>query len=278
MNDAPYFDYWRHELKRLNVVLEQRVAARIAALTAMNRELEAFAYSVSHELRAPLRAIDGFSHVLHETFGAELPPSAHHYIERISAGVQRMHELINGLLELSQVTRGELRVQPVDLSALALAVVAELRHADGAREVEIVIAGEVRATGDTRLLRIVLDNLLGNAWKFTSGRESAPSSSACATTRPTRPSTSCATMVRGSTLKRQPRNYSSRFSALHRAEDFSGTGVGLATVQRVITRHGGRIWATVPRGGVPRFLSRWPAAAARMEVAQCHSCVERINL
>jgi PAS domain S-box-containing protein len=241
------------ELHRLNAELEQRVAARTAELIAVNRELEAFADSVSHDLRAPLRAIDGFSGALLDNIGAELPQEAHHYVERIRAGTQRMRELIDSLLGLSRVTRSEFTVQRVDLSALAEAVISDLRRVEPGRDVDIVIAAGVTATGDARLLRIVLDNLLSNAWKFTSRRERARVEFGVRHDVPCEPTYYVRDNGAGFDMERAAHKLFVPFQRLHSAEAFSGTGLGLATVRRIITRHGGRIWADSAPGAGATF-------------------------
>ncbi len=156
------------ELRRLNIELERRVSERTADLAAANRELEAFAYSVSHDLRGPLRAIGGFSNAVLETCGGQLDEKGRRYLSLVTAGVKRMGEMIEGLLALSRTTRNELLLQTVDLSSMACEVLEDLQHAEPNRRVEIVIAPQLEVTGDVRLLRMALDNLFGNAWKFTS--------------------------------------------------------------------------------------------------------------
>lgn len=254
------------ELHRLNAELEQRVAARTAELIAVNRELEAFADSVSHDLRAPLRAIDGFSGALLDNICAELPAEAHHYLERIRSGAQRMRELIDALLGLSRVSRSELTVQRVDLSALAGAVITDLRHADPGRDVDVVIAAGVTAAADARLLRIVLDNLLSNAWKFTVGRERARIEFGVRDDVPGEPTYFVLDNGAGFDMARAANKLFVPFQRLHNAEEFSGTGLGLATVQRIITRHGGRIWAdSAPGAGATFSFTLGSHVSARSE-------------
>ena len=221
--------------------LNESLASRVAELAAVNRELEAFSYSVSHDLRAPLRSIDGFSQALLEEYTGRLDDTAMDYLRRIRAATERMGELIDDLLDLSRVTRREMRHDDVDLSALANTVVADLTRVAPDRSVEVHIAEGLRGRGDPVLLRLVMENLLGNAWKFTA-RE-----------RPGR--IEVGARVDGDRLAYYVRDngigfdmaYSDKlfgaFQRLHAATEFPGTGIGLATVQRIILRHGGQVWA-----------------------------------
>jgi PAS domain S-box-containing protein len=255
------------ELRQLNAELEQRVASRTAQLTAANRELEAFAYSVSHDLRTPLRAIDGFSRVLLQDYTGQLDTQAQHYLTRVRTGAQRMGELIDALLDLSRMTRAQLSPQAVDLSALADSITAELGRADPERIVDVVIAPQITATGDARLLRIVLENLLGNAWKFTSQRNHARIE--FATVGGSRERT---WFVRDNGAGFDTANAArlfAPFQRFHKAQEFPGTGIGLATVQRIITRHGGRIWAeSAPGQGATFYFSLASSTAAGADAVE----------
>ncbi len=239
----------QREIYQLNLELEQRVLERTAQLKAANEELEAFAYSVSHDLRAPLRSIDGFSQALLDDYGARLDAEGLEFLQRVRRASQRMAQLIDDLLNLSRITRGEMVRAPVDLSRLAALVAEDLRQAEPQRQVEIVIQSQVQAEGDARLLRVVMENLLGNAWKFTSRCDHARiefgRSDKLPSGRGGQPGNR-AFFVRDNGAGFDPA-YADKlfgvFQRLHRAEDFPGTGIGLATVQRIIHRHGGQVWA-----------------------------------
>jgi signal transduction histidine kinase len=221
--------------------LEDRVQERTEQLTASNKELESFCYSVSHDLRAPLRSIDGFSLALEEDYGEKLDAQGKNYIQRVRAATQRMGLLIDDLLNLSRVTRAEMQKERVDLTGMAKTVANELGRSDGDRKVEWLIEEGLEAHGDARLLRIVMDNLLGNAWKYTSKHRQARIEF-----RRERHNGSDAFLVKDDGAGFDPA-YSQRlfgaFQRLHGVTEFSGTGVGLATVQRIIRRHGGDVWA-----------------------------------
>ena len=229
------------QIQRQASELEVRVTERTAELAAVNRELETFAYSVSHDLRAPLRSMDGFSQALLEDYADNLDDQGQDYLNRVRAASQRMGQLIDDLLKLSRITRSELHYAPVDLCDLARTIAMELAQREPEREVTFVIGEGMVAHGDARLLRVVLENLFDNAWKFTSKR-------ACARVElgVTRAGSQVAYFVRdngaGFDMAYADRLFGP-FQRLHSGTEFEGNGIGLATVQRVITRHGGRIWA-----------------------------------
>jgi signal transduction histidine kinase len=220
---------------------EQEAQQRAIEAEALNRELEAFAYSVSHDLRAPLRAIDGFSQAVLEDYGGKLDATGETYLQRIRAGSQRMGQLIDDLLKLSRASREPLRPVTVNLSALADEIVAGLRNADPAREVEVRIQPGVTARGDKQLLNIVLVNFLNNAWKFTGEADRAIIEFGT-----TKQDEEVVYYVRdngaGFDMTYADKLFAP-FQRLHSLQEFPGNGVGLATVLRVLNRHGGRAWA-----------------------------------
>lgn len=229
------------EIRQLNEELEARVRRRTSELEAANRELAAFSYSVSHDLRAPLQSIDGFSQALAEDYGDRLDAEGLDYLRRVRSASQRMGQLIDDMLTLSRVTRGELRKEGVDLGALAQDAALGLKRRYQDRDVSVVIEANVIAKGDARLLRIVLDNLLANAWKFTARREKARIEFGVR-----RDGNEPVYFVKddgaGFDMTYAGKLFGA-FQRLHSTDEFAGTGIGLATVQRIIHRHGGHVWA-----------------------------------
>jgi PAS domain S-box-containing protein len=220
---------------------EEEIARRNAELEAANKELEAFSYSVSHDLRAPLRGIDGFSQALLEDYGSQLDAAGRDYLQRVREATKRMGLLIDDLLDLSRVTRAEMHRESIDLSQMATTIASELHSNQPERKVDFVVAPRLQAEGDMRLMRVVLENLIGNSWKFTSRRESG-----CIEVGRTDANGHSAFFVRDNGAGFDPTHASKLFGAfqrLHAMSEFPGTGIGLATVQRIIHRHGGKVWA-----------------------------------
>jgi len=228
-------------LQKAQDELEQRVEERTAQLAAANKELEAFSYSVSHDLRAPLRSIDGFSQAVLEDYGDRLDTTAKEHLHRVRAAAVRMAGLIDDLLKLSRVTRAELRKEPTDLTAMAKSIAKTLEETEPARNVEFSIGEGLTVEADSRLLRVVMENLFGNAWKYTSRHDHARIELG-----QDHKNGQSVFYVRDDGAGFDPR-YADRlfgaFQRLHGVKDFPGTGIGLATVQRIIRRHGGNIWA-----------------------------------
>ncbi|GAB3344881.1 ATP-binding protein [Lysobacter tyrosinilyticus] len=253
--------------------LAETRAALLQDLEARNQELEAFSYSVSHDLRAPLRTIDGFSKMLLEDYASDLPEDAQHYLRRMDEGVRRMSELVTDLLRMARASRGELTLVPIDLSMLAQQVVLALRHREPGREVRVAIAEHLTVQGDGGLLQIALENLIGNAWKFTT-RQAAP----LIEIGRERQGDEDVFFVRDNGAgfdMAQAGKLFAPFQRLHADADYQGTGLGLVTIQRIVARHGGRIWvsAAVGEGATfyftlaPGFSTPRPACGERDSVA-----------
>jgi light-regulated signal transduction histidine kinase (bacteriophytochrome) len=224
-------------IQKLNRDLHERAAA----LSAANKELEAFSYSVSHDLRAPLRSIDGFSQALIEDYQERIDERGKDYLRRVRSAAQRMAQLIDDMLNLSRVSRNEMAMRETDLSALAEDIAGKLRKQHPGRQVEFAIEPGISAWGDEPLLRIALENLLDNAWKYTSKHPAARIEFGARNVDRERV---CFVKDDGAGFDmKYAQKLFGAFQRMHTTEEFPGTGVGLATVQRIIRRHGGRIWA-----------------------------------
>lgn len=249
------------EVRRLNLELEERVAQRTAELVTINQELESFTYSVSHDLRAPLRHVDGYAQILEEEFGPQLPPAAQKFTKKIRLGSQNMGRLVDDLLNLSQVGKIELTRQPTDLNPLVEQVQAEIKAESASRQIDWQIGELPSVNCDPGLMKQVFFNLLSNAVKYTRSRERG--------------------RIEIGTMKQNGENaiyvrdngvgfnmkYAGKlfgvFQRLHRSEEFEGTGVGLATVARIVRKHGGRIWAEAEvNKGATFFFTLGPAEQA----------------
>jgi len=228
------------EIRLLNLELEKRVEERTGQLEASTKELEGFCYAVSHDLRAPLLRIEGFSTALMEDCAEQLDPQGKLYVDRISNATVELRGLVDALLDLARLTRSVIAPRQVSLSDMAVSILAELSRNCPERHIEVVIEPNVTVFGDPRLLLVVMENLLGNAWKFTQGTDEA--------------------RIQFGVIQQDPPVYFVRdngagfemqyaeklfkpFQRLHSQAEFTGTGIGLATVQRIIQRHGGKIWA-----------------------------------
>jgi PAS domain S-box-containing protein len=241
--------------ERLNAELEARVQQRTAQLELANKELQSFSYSIAHDLRAPLGAIDGFSQVLEQNVGATLDDKSRHYLRRIRRGVRQMAELTDGLLALANLSRASLRSEAVDLAVMAEVAAAACRERQPKRRVELNVRGPLHALGDARLLTQVMGNLIANAWKFT-----ATAPQACIEVG------SMHDRMRGTVyyvrdngagfdMAHAARMFEA-FQRMHSASEFEGTGIGLAIVHKIVTRHGGTIWAqSAPQQGAAFFFT-----------------------
>lgn len=251
--DAPYRGFLELVCVQLATLMTAaRAYTALAEVEHANKELEAFSYSVSHDLRAPLRAIDGFSKAFMQDYGGTLNDQGRGYLERVRAGTKRMTRLIDDLLGFSRITRAPLRRERVDLTELGRKVLGELSEREPQRPVESIIARDLVVAGDPQLLGVVLENLLGNAWKFTAkqpaarielGREARDGDAVF--------------FVRdngaGFDMKHATKLFTP-FQRFHAETEFEGTGIGLATVQRIVARHGGRIWAEASPGQGAAFF------------------------
>jgi PAS domain S-box-containing protein len=241
----------RAEVRILNESLEKRVQERTSDLTAANRELESFAYSISHDLRSPLRAIDGFSHLLAEEYGHKLDDQGRDYLGRVRKAVQRMGTLIDDILELSRVTRKEMRREQVDLGRLATEVNEEIARGWSGNLPILSLPQRCMVDGDPQLLRLMMQNLLENSWKYTS-RNPAPTVEFGSESVDGKQAFYVRDNGVGFDMAHAGRLFTP-FQRLHKPEDFQGSGIGLATVARIVHRHGGLIWAESAPGAGATF-------------------------
>lgn len=235
------------QIMRLNSELEERVQQRTEQLQAANRELEAFSYSVSHDLRSPLNTVNGFSSLLEHRLGNSADEKTRHYLHRVRVGTEQMGALIDGMLTLAKQSRSSLELETVDMSAMARSIVQDLRERDTSRTVDVTIADALNVRGDANLVSSLLTNLLGNAWKFTAKQSQA----SIAMGSIVNPHGAVIYFIRdngvGFDMARANKLFGA-FERLHSPDEFSGTGVGLAIVQRIASRHGGRVWAEAAPG------------------------------
>jgi PAS domain S-box-containing protein len=254
----------QESLQHLNETLERRVAERTRELAVSNRELESFAYSVSHDLRAPLQVIDGFGRALLARTEIQLDERSRHFLSRIRENTRQMGELIDDLLSLAHVTRAEIRSEAVNLAPKAAQIVDRLRQRDPDREVMVEIDEDLTCRGDARLLAIVLENLVENAWKFTARTPGARIRIG------RRPGEGGENVIyvhdngAGFDMTYSDKLFNA-FQRLHAASEFPGTGIGLATVHRIVSRHGGRVWADASPGQGATFQFTLDAGASDEE-------------
>jgi signal transduction histidine kinase len=235
------------EIAGLNAELEERVRQRTAQLEAANAELEAFSYSIAHDLRSPLTSIDGFTHLLEKCSAGQQDPQARHYLHRIRAGVRQMSDLTEAMLSLARLSRVELEQEEVDLAALARQLVAQLREREPGRELQVEIPEHLWVRGDPRLLNQVIANLIGNAWKFSSRKPRVKISIGMEKRASGETAYFVADRGAGFDMAHASRLFGA-FQRLHTPSEFEGTGIGLALVQKIVSGHGGRIWAEAKPG------------------------------
>jgi signal transduction histidine kinase len=243
------------QLAEINSNLEKRVRERTAELELANKHLEAFSYSVSHDLRGPLQSITGFTEILADECGTVLSEKAREHLHRVQTSAHRMAELIEGLLTFYGVVKANLERLPIDLTATAEEILRELREIQPERTVECVISTGMRAVGDPVLIRSVLANLIGNAWKFTSKRSNGRIEVGQTSNKSGQRAFFVKDNGAGFDMQNAPKLFQA-FQRLHSKNEFPGSGIGLATVQRIVTKHGGRIWAeSSPNNGATFFFT-----------------------
>lgn len=257
----------RDQILQLNATLEQRVRRRTSEIEGLYRELESFSYTVAHDLRAPLAAIDGFGDALAALLEDRIEERERHYLQRIQASARKMGDMIDALLELGRLSRSQLVPEPVDLGELAAAIVEDLRSAEPARAVETRVQAPLPVQGDRRLLRIALENLVGNAWKFTGRRDDALIEVGQCGQRDGLPLYFVRDNGAGFDMANAGRLFGA-FQRLHGQDEFTGHGVGLATVSRIVRLHGGEIWADARPGVGATFYFTLGRVAPAAELAQ----------
>ena len=244
------------EVRLLNIDLEHRVVERTAELVSANRELESFAYAVSHDLRSPLRAMSGFTHALLEDYGDKLEGDAKTYLNQIDIASCKMGELIDGILTLSRSTRGEMKHDQIDISTLATEILEELARDEPERKVEARVEPNLSATGDASMIEAVLRNLLGNAWKYTGKTDAAVIRVFWGEIEGKQGF--CVTDNGAGFDNAHIGRLFKPFQRLHRQDEFPGLGIGLATVQRIVNRHGGELLAKGQVGNGATFCFTLP--------------------
>ncbi len=252
-------------LRQFNEELERRVKERTAELIVANQEMEAFTYTVSQDLRSPLLVLDGFSQALVEDHGEQLDAEARRYLDYLREGSRELGEMIDGLLLLSRSTRGEMRREQLDLSAMARNCIEDLHQSEPQRKVDVKITEDLHGYGDPRLIRSVIVNLVGNAWKYTSRAEQDPIEFGRS-----RDMGRDMFYVRdngaGFEIEYAEKLFQP-FQCMHRPDEFPGTGIGLAAVQRIIRRHGGKVWAEAAVGEGATFYFNLPNPEANGDSA-----------
>lgn len=245
-----------YEVIHLNRVLEQRVKQRTSELEAANKELDSFCYSVSHDLRAPLRRVEGFRKIFSDSYHAIVDTKGQHYLSRIEAGTREMAEMIDSFLQLARNTQGEMNVKPHNISEIAKIAISKIRERDPERNAIIDIQENMHASVDKHFFEVLLNNLLENAWKYS--RNKNPTKIFFSEDNTSGESIYCIEDNGAGFDMTYADRLFSPFSRLHKNEDFEGVGVGLATVQRIIARHGGKVWAkSSPLQGAKFYFSLW---------------------